>query len=223
MDITPASRIGDIAARHPLSTRVFDRHRIDFCCGGGVALERACAERGLEVGRVLDEIADELRTAGPEPSGWEDAPTAELVRHILDAYHAPLREELPRIEAMALKVARVHGDKDPERLPALAETVRSLRAELEDHMLREELELFPALLGDGGDDVPVAVPASYVDDHEAAGRALERIRELTDDFRVPAAACNTWRALWHALADLERAMHQHVHLENNVLFRRAAA
>lgn len=223
MDITPASRVGDIAARHPLSTRVFARHRIDFCCGGGIALERACEERGLDVDRVLDEIAGELRSASSETQAWSDAPTPELIRHIVDAYHVPLREELPRLEAMALKVARVHADKDPERLPALAETVLALRTELEDHMRREETELFPALLERSDDAPAAAVPPSYLDEHESAGRALARIRELTDEFRVPEQACNTWRALWHALADLERTMHQHVHLENNILFRRATA
>ena len=221
MNIEPESRVGEIAARYPLATRVFARHRIDFCCGGGVALAEACRKRDLDVSEVLVEIRRTLDTEAPETEPWNQAPIAELVRHIVDDYHGPLREELPRLEEMARKVARVHGDKDPERLSALLETFLALRSELDEHLRHEESELFPQLLAHGlsSDDLL----SSLVEEHETAGRALERIRELTDDYRVPEQACNTWRALWHGLAALEESLHRHIHLENNILFRRVAA
>ena len=218
MEIGPDTRIGDIAAHHPLATRVFARHGIDFCCGGGVALATACAKRGLAVDGVIAEMHVELAGAPAEPSRWLSAPLPELVAHIVDTFHVPLREELPRLEFMARKVARVHADRDPEgRLPAIVETFTGLRGELEEHMAREEDALFPALLAAG--DCAVA---PFVDEHETAGAALARLRELTDDYVPPPDACNTWRALWAGLAALESTMHEHVHLENNVLFPRAA-
>jgi regulator of cell morphogenesis and NO signaling len=221
-ELTADARVGQIAAHHPLATRVFARHGIDFCCGGGAALRTACESRGLETPAVLDEIRAEI--AAPETTEedrrrWDDAPPAHLVRHILDAYHTPLREELPRLETMAQKVFKAHGDKQPERLFALLETVEALRSELEDHMAREERELFPAVVA--GSAVP---PMDLLlDDHAATGEALARLRRLTDDYRVPEGACNTWRALWHGLEALEGELHQHIHLENNVLFPRVAA
>jgi regulator of cell morphogenesis and NO signaling len=218
MDITPETRIGDIAAHHPLATRVFARHGIDFCCGGGAPLERACETKGLAAGEVLAEIRRVLDGPDAGSTDWLGAPLSDLVEHIVTTYHAPLREELPRLEAMARKVAKVHAERDPEgRLPALVATFVGLRGELEDHMAREEAVLFPAIL-QGMDGLPFQV---FVDDHTEAGEALARLRELTEDYVAPEDACNTWRALWAGLADLESETHQHIHLENNVLFPRA--
>lgn len=213
MQITPESRVGDIAAHHPLATRVLARHRIDFCCGGGAPLRQACAERGLAAERLIAEIEELAAGSRPERS-WLEAPAADLVAHIVSTYHAPLREELPRLVAMARKVARVHADRDPDRrLPAVSETLRALEVELEEHMAREEAELFPALLAGGAPEL-----GAYVDEHAAAGERLARLRALTDQYVPPRDACNTWRALWAGLEDLETRMHEHVHLENHVLF-----
>ncbi len=219
MNVTAESRVGEIAAHHPLATRVFARHGIDFCCGGGVPLAEVCAQRGLDAEAVLGEI--ERTIAGPGSDvgpRWDEAPVAELVRHILDRYHAPLREELPRLESMARKVFRVHGDKDPRRLGALLESFLRLKAEIDGHLREEEEALFPPILAGGQGAAPPVAP--FVDDHQRVGRELGRIRELTDDFRVPENACNTWNALWHGLAALETDLHEHIHLENNVLFPR---
>ena len=219
MDITPDSRVGEIAAHHPLATRVFARHGIDFCCGGGAPLRTAAATRGLDPEQLVAEMRAEL-AGSPGGERWLDAPLPALVGHIVDAYHRPLREELPRLETMARKVARVHADRDPEgRLPAILDTFVALRGELEAHMAREEESLFPALLAASG-DCPLE---PFVDDHEEAGAALARLRDLTEGYEPPADACNTWRALWAGLEALEATMHQHVHLENNVLFPRVGA
>ncbi len=216
MNITSSDKVGEIATRHPMATQVFSRHGIDFCCQGGVALQDACERQGLSTPEVLGEIEQALSVGDPELERWDAVPAADLIRHIVHAYHVPLREELPRLESMARKVARVHGDKDPERLGSLLQTFLRLEAELEDHMAREEELLFPMILqrGDSG-GVPVSI---FIDDHSEAGRALATLRELTDDYRVPEGACNTWRALWHGLEALERSLHLHIHLENNVLF-----
>lgn len=123
MSLSPDSRVGEIAARHPLATRVFARHGIDFCCSGGVALADACAKREIDPAGVLQEIEREITSPGADLAtrNWQEAPLGDLVVHIVERYHDPLREELPRLEAMARKVFRVHGDKDPERLGALLE------------------------------------------------------------------------------------------------------
>ncbi|GMU67180.1 MAG: iron-sulfur cluster repair di-iron protein [Acidobacteriota bacterium] len=223
MSLSLESRVGEIAARHPLATRVFARHGIDFCCGGGVALAEACAKRAIDPAGVLEEIEREINSPGADGATrrWHEAPLAELVVHIVERYHDPLREELPRLEAMARRVFRVHGDKDPERLGALLESFLRLKSELDQHLHEEEESLFPSLLNAAAGQ-PSQV-GSFVDDHTRVGQELHQIRELTDGFRVPEGACNTWNALWHGLAALEADLHEHIHLENNVLFPRAAA
>jgi regulator of cell morphogenesis and NO signaling len=219
MNVQLDSKVGQIATKHPLATRVFARHGIDFCCGGGKALGEACEKLGLDSKAVLDEIEREIAHPSEKQVRWDEAPLDELIRHILTAYHAPLKEELPRLESMSRKVVDVHRDKRPEMLPELLAVFIGLKAELEQHMAKEEQILFPMI--QRGQGAMAGGPISVMEhEHDSAGRALHRLRELTDGYEVPAEACNTWRALWHGLAALEDSLHQHIHLENNILFPR---
>jgi regulator of cell morphogenesis and NO signaling len=220
--MTSAIPVGELAAQHPLATRVFARHQIDYCCGGGQPLGDVCAAKGLDANRILDEIRQEIAPPEMPVNRWDTAPLGELIAHILVTFHGPLREELERLAGMADKVVRVHGDKDPVRLRELLAVFDGLKAELDDHMMKEEAILFPMVLRGqgGGAKGPVAV---MLREHQEAGDALRRLRELTDDYTVPEGACTTWRALWFGLAALEASLHEHIHLENNILFPRALA
>jgi len=220
MMIQSDSIVGQLAAEHPLATRVFHRHGIDFCCDGGRKLQEACAAQGVDTGMVLEEIRKELSNTTIPEERWGQAPLEDLVQHILVAYHGPLKEELPRLESMARKVLEVHGDKDPETLSEVVEVYAGLKAELSKHMVKEEQILFPMI--EQGQGAMAGGPVSVMKhEHDSAGAALRRLRELTKDYQVPPGACNTWRALWHGLAALEESLHQHIHLENNILFPRA--
>jgi regulator of cell morphogenesis and NO signaling len=169
---------------------------------------------------VLEEIRKELSNTTIPEERWGEAPLEDLVQHILVAYHGPLKEELPRLESMARKVLEVHGDKDPETLSEVVEVYAGLKAELSQHMVKEEKILFPMI--EQGQGAMAGGPVSAMkQEHDSAGAALRRLRELTKDYQVPPGACNTWRALWHGLAALEESLHQHIHLENNILFPRA--
>lgn len=222
MSISLDTRIGAIAAEHPLATRVFSRHGIDFCCGGGRPLGTVCAARGLDAQAVLDEVRAEIAKPGETVENWNDAPLHDVIHHILHAYHRPLREELPRLESMARKVNEVHGARDPERFARIVAVVVALRAELESHMMKEEQILFPMI--EAGSGALAGAPISVMEaEHDDAGAALHELRELANDYVVPEEACNTWRALWFGLAALEEDMHQHIHIENNILFPRALA
>ena len=220
MTVTADRTVGELAVEHPLATRVFARHRIDFCCGGGKPLSEACAKRNLDVEVILVEIEKELTRNDVSAQRWDEAPLKDLIEFILFNYHRPLDEELPRIETMADKVLKVHGEKDPETLSGILSTFRALKAELEQHMAKEEQILFPMI--QQGQGAMAGGPISVMEhEHESAGAALVQLRKLTNDYVVPAAACNTWRALWHGLEALEESLHQHIHLENNILFPRA--
>ena len=219
-EITKDTLVGNLAAEAPATTRVFQRHGIDFCCGGGVPLGEACATRGLPFETVAEELQHELTTREDDTESWAGAALPALIDHILATYHRPLDEELPRIDAMARKVFEVHADKDPENLGKLVATFGALKAELEQHMMKEEQILFPMIQQGAGAqaDGPVHVMRM---EHDDAGSALKILRQVTNDFTPPEGACTTWRALYAALADFERDMHEHIHLENNILFPRA--
>ena len=233
MNITPDTRVADLAAENPATLRVFERFGIDFCCGGKRPLAQVCAEKQVTFG----ELRTALEAAG-EPAGTEmpkaDAELTEIIRFVVVKYHADLRSELPRLSAMVAKVLAAHGTRFPEVLPELAEVFQGLREELELHMAKEERVLFPYVerledVSRAGRTAPappfgsIAAPISMMEhEHESAGRALARLRELTAGYTLPEGACNTFRGLYHGLAELEKALHEHIHLENNVLFPRAA-
>jgi regulator of cell morphogenesis and NO signaling len=224
MTISEQTSVGAIAATVPGSVRVFERHGVDFCCGGGKSLALACEEAGLSVADITEEIAAAAATPAAGVTDWTHQPLGRIVDHILATYHAPLHDGLPVIESLAAKVVRAHGARSPAfaRIDAI---VRELAADLNTHMHKEEVVLFPMIRGiEAGKaapnplDAPIGVMEA---EHDHAGALLQQLRTLTEDYVPPAYACQTLRALYAQLDELERAMHLHVHLENNVLFPRA--
>jgi regulator of cell morphogenesis and NO signaling len=225
MTITEATTVAEIAAALPSSVRVFQRHGIDFCCGGQTPLGVACEEHGLSFAQISSAIEASAAEPAGETRDWNREPLQGLIDHIVGTYHDSLREELPRLESMAARVSRVHGAK-AQHLARLEAIVAELSTDLRAHMHEEEMALFPAIrsieLGSGG--VPISAPITVmVHEHDHAGALLSELRALTDGYAVPQWACETFRALYHGLGQLESAMHVHVHLENNVLFLRALA
>ena len=222
MQMNQEQTIGELASTYPASVRVFQRRGLDFCCGGKQPLVQACEKRGLDAGAILEEIRQEVAQANAPEIDWAERPLTEIIDHLLETYHQPLYEELPRLERMAAKVRVVHGDKDPVRFAALLRLVTEIKEELEPHMMKEERVLFPAIrqgMGQGM-SMPVRVMES---DHVTTGAQLEQLRELTSNYQAPPGACATWRALWNGLAELDAGLQRHIHLENNILFPRALA
>ncbi len=153
---------------------------------------------------------------------WEQASLEDLIVHIVSTYHESLQEELPRLESMAREVLEEQQEEDKETLAELLSTFLDLKAELGDHLMKEEQILFPMILQGRGEDAggPIMVMNQ---EHLAAKAALAHLRELTVDYELQAEAPESRRALWQGLAALEEALHQHIHLEDDILFRRALA
>jgi regulator of cell morphogenesis and NO signaling len=211
--------VGELVTAHPRAVAVLQRRQIDFCCGGARPLAEACAARGIDPQALLEEVhAEEVRWRA-DAVRWDERSLPELIDHILTRYHEPLITELPRILAMAHRVQQVHGDKDP-RIAELVARVIALKDDLLPHMQKEELVLFPLIRGGRGMLAGGPITVMHVE-HEEVGALLRQIRALTDDFTAPDGACGTWRALWQGLADLEADLHEHIHLENNILFPKA--
>lgn len=218
METTPQT-LADLARANPAATRVFLRHRLDFCCGGHRTLAEACSRAGLDPAVVVREI--EAEEASPEDRvWWEERPSAELIDHIEERYHARHRRDLPALLAAARRVERVHAGK-PDVPVGLADHLAALAEELEQHMRKEEQVLFP-MLRQGARGEAIYMPVRVLEsEHDGHGQMLARVRALTSDLTIPAHACATWSALYRGLEALEADLMQHVHLENNVLFARA--
>ncbi len=219
--------VGQLVAQRPGLSRVFGELGVDFCCGGNRTLQDVCGEMGLDA----EAVVEKLRAASsekPEGPNCLEISLTELCDHIEQTHHAFLRTELPRLTEMADKVANVHGERVP-KLHDVRQVFAGLRAELEPHMMKEEQVLFPAIRQMEKSSVPIQHPFGSVGnpihcmlgEHDIAGNALSTLRELTAGYQPPQDACNTYRALFDGLHELETDMHQHIHKENNILFPRA--
>lgn len=210
--------LGLLARTIPGATRVFHAHHLDFCCGGKQTLRTAADKAGLDAERIAAEL-DALQEASDELVDWTEASTPALIDHILVRYHARHREQLPELIRLARRVESVHGDR-PECPRGLADHLETMQQELDSHMQKEELVLFP-LLRRGpapGAQAPIQVMRMEHDHH---GGELARLEALTHGITLPRGACNTWRALYLGLQTLREDLMAHIHLENNVLFERA--
>jgi regulator of cell morphogenesis and NO signaling len=220
--ISPETHVATIAREQPATIKVFQRHGIDFCCGGKRPLAEVAAAAGVPAAELLAELR--AAAAGPRAErDWGEAPLGELVDHILERYHLPLQRDLPVLLMLAAKVATRHGDTHPE-LVEVRHVVEALATEMSSHMQKEERVLFPMIsrLAAGGiATAPVDGPIEVMElEHEQVARLLSRLRQLTGGFAPPAEACNSYRGLFTMLAELESETVMHVHLENNVLFAR---
>ncbi len=207
--------LGRIAVDLPGATAVLRRLKLDFCCGGHVTLQEACATKGLDLDAVRQEL-EELAQEAPEPQ--LSAPSSELIDHILTRYHEVHRVQLPELIRMARRVEAVHRDH-PQVPAGLADFLEGVEAELLDHMAKEENILFP-MLKRGGHPMAAQPIGVMRHEHTSHGEQLERLSQLTNDHTPPEGACNTWRALFAGTARLTDDLMQHIHLENNVLFPR---
>lgn len=228
MSIDPQATVADIARTAPATIKVFQQHGLDFCCGGKIPLGEAFTAAGLDAEQVLGDLARAVATT-PAGTDWNHAPLADLIDHIQTRFHVPLRQELPRLRAMLAKVVSRHGERHPEALLPLQQVYDRLADDLLEHMAKEDEMLFPAILDraqgrrGGLADVVDQPIAAMEADHDDAGRALAEMRRLTHSYMPPPDACPTFIGLYWGLAELERDMHEHVHLENNILFPRAVA
>lgn len=226
--------LAEVAAKSLGAVRVLEGHGLDYCCGGKQSFEDACASKNLNPQSVLDEIAHASQSR-EQDRDWQTASLESLVQHIVATHHEYLKLELPAVGKRLAKIHEVHGAKDPERLGRMMEVFGEMRQELELHMHKEEVMLFPFIeqysradaLGQPIPPVPygsIGNPIAVMErEHGSAGGALEELRTLTQDYQLPPYACNTVKAVYDGLQALEADLHVHIHLENNILFPRAIA
>ena len=232
MNMNTTKTVRELALEVPGATRVFEKLKIDYCCGGGRSVDEACRAAGVR----LDELTRMLEEAGAKQSdgasNFQTGPLADLIRHILDTHHVYTREESARIQALLEKVCSKHGENHPELLEVAA-VFQRLDADLQPHLFKEEQILFPYILrleeAAARKSPPPFAPFGTVGnpvrmmmfEHDTAGDILRELRAAALDYAAPADACTSFRTLYRALEDFEQDLHRHIHLENNLLFPRA--
>ena len=224
--------LGQIAAKDLRKAQVFKKYGLDFCCGGKKTVKEACAEKGLDVTKVEQELqhADKMPASRPIP--YDDWNLDFLADYIVNTHHSYVRKNLPDIRTYAEKVLKVHGSRHPELL-RVYQLVEEVNAELTAHMVKEEKVLFPfikELVAAKNDTQPlhaahfgtVQNPINMMEmEHELVAKNLAEIRELSNNYLLPEDACASYSLLYRMLDEFEEDLHLHVHLENNILFPKA--
>lgn len=226
--------VRELAIEMPNATRIFEKAKIDYCCGGNRPLDEACTQAGVDIDELVRQLSEDEApvSMAVEAAALKAGSLAELANLIVTRHHVFTRDECTRLTGLLEKVCAAHEVNHPE-LREIQTNFGSLRAELEPHMLKEEGILFPyitrleaAILEN---EPPPFAPfgtvsnpiAAMMREHDAAGDILKTIRQLSGNFALPEDACFSYRTLYGALEELEADLHQHIHLENNILFRRA--
>jgi regulator of cell morphogenesis and NO signaling len=236
MIITPATKVRDVALQLPQSTRVFERLKIDYCCGGDQSVNQACVTAGIGLDALMKliEQVDKPPTPGSASFDSQSATLSELIGYILEKHHVYTKEEIARLGPLTEKVIGAHGANHPELL-SIRDLLRQLCAELLAHMFKEEQILFPFVIQleeSVLQNRPAPFPAfgtvnnpirMMMREHDNAGEILRELRKLSCDFRIPDNACVSYKTFYEALQSLEQDLHQHIHLENNILFPKAVA
>lgn len=226
--INKEQKLGDVISIFPDASKIFNEIKLDFCCGGHDNLGAALKEKGLNIDLFVEKLNDEYAKfleSSKEYKDWRKAEPMELVNHVVNTHHKYTFETLKEIDGLLLKILKVHFYNHGEELLKLHRLFANLKAELEEHLVKEEKNVFP-LIEDYFEDKNenkriklVELIESLEAEHDGAGNILKEMEEITRDFTVPEGACTTFKLVYHKLSELEKDLFIHIHKENSILFK----
>ena len=231
--ITENTTIGEIVAADYRTAKVFETNGIDFCCGGKVALATICTQEGLDLAKIMKELEAVQSEPVERTQNYASWSLSFLADYIVNTHHAYLRENDGQTVAYARKISEVHGVRHPEVIK-IAVLFEKIAADMTAHLREEEEICFPAVKRAESARTSGALPtdkdqetirtslAKLQREHEEIGDAVHLIRHLSGDYVLPSDACNTFMVTYQRLKEFEDDLHKHVHLENNILFVKAA-
>lgn len=226
--------IGQLVSDNYRTAAVFRKHRIDFCCNGNRTVEEACSQKKIDLSAVTGELETVLETKPEEGTDFNTWQPDVLAIHIVDRHHSYVATQIPVLQAYLHKLANVHGSSHPE-LIEIYSLFNGCAAELTAHMKKEETDLFPyirqmVVAKENGTKphapsfTEVTNPiTTMMQEHDQEGERFRKIQVLSDDYTVPPGGCNTYRVTYALLREFQDDLHLHIHLENNILFPKAAA
>jgi regulator of cell morphogenesis and NO signaling len=232
MNLNLQTPVGEIARFNYKTVEVFEKLRIDFCCGGDISLEEACKRQKVDAEEVMASIKKLIGTTQTDNDRIHALPLDQLIDHIVEVHHSYVSESIPVLQRYLHKITDVHGTNHPE-LAVVEEYFNQAAANLLQHMHKEEQILFPAIKEmflakvnetefSGSHCGTVRSPISVMkQEHEAEGDRFEQISAMTNNYTIPADACNTFAYAYQKLQEFEQDLHRHIHLENNILFPEA--
>jgi regulator of cell morphogenesis and NO signaling len=232
MNFNEKTKVKDIALSNPAARQILEDAGLDYCCGGGKSLHEACLHAGVPAEEIVNRLRGNSKHVNPDEANWTSAPLGDLTRHIRERHHRYVREAIERVQPLLGKVVAKHG-KNHSELTDIQRLFAEVAREMFMHMQKEEQILFPyvdalekANSAHGSVEPPffqtVRNPIhAMMKDHDAAGELVKQIRRASSEYTAPADACTSYKALYQDLREFEADLHQHVHLENNILFPRS--
>jgi len=232
MHLNLQTPVGEIARFNYKTVEVFEKLRIDFCCGGDLSLEEACKRQKVNADEILLSLKNLIGSSQTDNDRIHSLPLDQLIDHIIKVHHSYVVESIPILQKYLHKITDVHGTNHPE-LAEVEDSFNQAAANLLQHMQKEEQILFPAikemLLAKAGESEfsgshcgTVQSPISVMkQEHEAEGDRFEKISAMTNNYTIPEDACNTFAYAYQKLQEFEQDLHRHIHLENNILFPEA--
>lgn len=232
MEFNSETKVKEIALSSPAARQVLEDAGLDYCCSGGKSLHEACIDMDVSAEEVLGLLRENARHTNPDDHNWMTAPLCDLTRHIREKHHRYVRDAIVSTQGLSDKVTLRHGGNHPE-LADIGRLFRELSREMIAHMQKEEQILFPYIdaLGRAANGHETVEPPFFqsvknpihtmMKEHDAAADLLRQIRGLSEEYTPPGDACTSFKVLYQALKEFEADLHQHVHLENNILFPRA--
>jgi regulator of cell morphogenesis and NO signaling len=232
MNFNDGTKVKDIALSNPAARQILEDAGLDYCCGGGKSLHEACLHADVPAEEILNRLRENSKHVSPDEANWTVARLSDLTRHIRTKHHRYVREAIARVQILLDKVGAKHGEKHPE-ITEIQILFTEVGREMIMHMQKEEQILFPHI-----DALEKATSAhssveppffqtvrnpihAMMKEHDAAGELVKQIRKASSEYTAPADACTSYKALYEVLREFEADLHQHVHLENNILFPRA--
>ena len=224
--------LAQIVSSNHKAASVFEKYHLDFCCKGKRSLTQACVEQDVELSKVEGELGYIFSKEAIGDIDYDRMSLTQICEYIVHTHHAYVKNEMPQIFAYLQKISSKHGDRHPE-LYKISQLFAAVKEEMDGHMKKEELILFPRikelekLANSANSQFQMNIgylqsPINVMEhEHDHAGTQLNEIRILTNDYTPPQDACTTYRLSFAALQAFEIDLHQHVHLENNVLFPKA--
>lgn len=231
MNINTSTSVGDIVKANFKTAQIFEKNNIDFCCGGGISLDEACKKSGINVEQLIPELAATVQLNDPDSKYIDELELNELCDYIEKRHHTYVSETIPFLQQKLQKLCDVHGENHSELYEVRA-LFDGAAENLSVHMKKEELILFPYIRkmvkskkegktakDDYGDSVETI--DTMHEEHQTEGERFEKISKLTSSYTCPPDGCGTYQVTYQTLKEFENDLHRHIHLENNILFKKA--
>ena len=233
MEINSDTRVGDIVKVNFKTAQIFDKNKIDFCCNGGNSLSEACDKSNTDINKIIPELEALVFVNDPDSYYIDGLSLDALCDYIEKRHHTYVRETIPFLQQKLQKLCDVHGENHQE-LFEIRTSFDEASDNLSAHMEKEELILFPYIRKmvtsqngnlSGGNEIGELIKTIDLmeEEHQTEGERFERISRISNAYTCPPDGCNTFQVTYQTLKDFEQDLHRHIHLENNILFRKAVA